>query len=140
VPLARRSLGERPQAGGVWLADTLGELGLWYRLSGIALMGRSLIAPGGGQNPLEPARLGCAVASGPFMANFREPAHVLKEAGAIVTLTDAAAIARWVATMLADPCLRRTLGQRAATAVMGNDTLVQRTAEMVLDLLPPAAA
>lgn len=140
MPLARRSRAERPQPGGVWLADTLGELGLWYRLAGVALMGRSLVPPGGGQNPLEPARLGCAVASGPFMANFREPAHVLEQAGAMATLADAAAIARWVGTMLADPGLRRTVGERAAGAVIGNDELAQRAADLVLDLLPPAAA
>ena len=46
----RRSAGEGPPAGrGIWIADTLGELGLWYRLAPIAFVGRSLIAPGGGQ-------------------------------------------------------------------------------------------
>ena len=47
---------------GLWIADTLGELGLLVSPAGIAaLVGRSLLPPGGGQNPLEPARLGCAV-------------------------------------------------------------------------------
>src|SRR6202012_1808235 len=56
----RRTAGQGPPAGaGIWIADTLGELGLWYRLAPITFVGRSLVAPGGGQNPLEPARLGC---------------------------------------------------------------------------------
>lgn len=44
-----RSRGDPPPAEGVWVADTLGELGLWYRLAPIAFVGRSLLAPGGGQ-------------------------------------------------------------------------------------------
>ena len=49
IPVARRALGEAPPPEGVWIVDTLGELGLWYRLTGLAFVGRSLIAPGGGQ-------------------------------------------------------------------------------------------
>ena len=60
-----RQRGQPPPAEGVWIADTLGELGLWYRLGQVAFIGRSLVPPGGGQNPLEPARLGCAIATGP---------------------------------------------------------------------------
>ena len=65
----RRAAGQDPPSdAGIWIADTMGELGLWYRLAPIAFVGRSLIAPGGGQNPLEPARLGCAIAVGPYTA------------------------------------------------------------------------
>lgn len=56
---ARRSAGAGPAGARVYLADTLGEMGLWYRLAGLAVLGGSLIAGVGGHNPLEPARLGC---------------------------------------------------------------------------------
>ena len=65
MPVTRRAAGELPPAeAGVWVVDTLGEMGLWYRLAPIVFVGRSLLPPGGGQNPLEPARLGCAIAVG----------------------------------------------------------------------------
>ncbi len=132
TPLARRSRGESPEPGGIWLADTLGELGLWYRLAGIALVGKSLLSPGGGQNPLEPARLGCAVAAGPFMANFAEPVRVLKEAEAITTVADWRSIAEWVRTMLRDPARREAAGERAGSAGKDSGSLATRAAEAVL--------
>ena len=54
----------------VYFVDAIGSLGVWYALAGIVFIGGSLI-PHGGQNPLEPARLGCHVVTGPHMANFR---------------------------------------------------------------------
>ncbi|WP_282607894.1 3-deoxy-D-manno-octulosonic acid transferase [Pelagibius sp. Alg239-R121] len=53
----------------IYLADTLGELGVWFRLNRIAMMGGTLI-PKGGQNPIEAARLGCALLCGPHTGNF----------------------------------------------------------------------
>ena len=82
VPVTRRAVGEGPPEGaGVWVVDTLGEMGLWYRLAPIVFVGRSLLPPGGGQNPLEPARLGCAIAVGGFTGNFVGHVGRVKEAG-----------------------------------------------------------
>jgi len=53
----------------VYVADTLGELGLFYRAARFAFLGGSLV-PHGGQNPLEPARLGAGVVTGPHTENF----------------------------------------------------------------------
>ena len=73
VAFARRAAGEPPDnACALYLADTLGELGLFYRLADIAFIGKSLVPDGGGQNPLEAARLGCPLLFGPHMANFME--------------------------------------------------------------------
>ena len=90
---APRPAASRRRAAGVWIADTLGELGLWYRLAGIAFVGRSLLPPGGGQNPLEPARLGCAIAVGPHTGNFAEHVAMLREAGGLTVVQDAAELA-----------------------------------------------
>ena len=95
-----RSRGDAPPAEGVWVADTLGELGLWYRLAGIAFVGRSLLPPGGGQNPLEPARLGCAIAVGPHTGNFTDHVAMLRAAGGLTVVRDAAelgALGGWAA-------------------------------------------
>ncbi len=119
LEVTRRSLGEGPPPEGVWIADTLGELGLWYRLAPVVLVGRSLLAPGGGQNPLEPARLGCAVATGPHTGNFAEPVARLRAARALAIVADAPALADFVAAMLADPAARTAMGTRAALAAQG---------------------
>lgn len=132
---ALRSAGQTPAPGQIWIADTLNELGLWYRLAPIALIGRSLVPPGGGQNPLEPARLACAVATGPFTANFAEPVRILQSADALHAVTDAPTITAWVGAMLADPAARTATGHRAAAAVAGHDHLPARLADTLLGLL-----
>jgi 3-deoxy-D-manno-octulosonic-acid transferase len=69
---ALRSRGELPQAGtDVYIADTVGELGMIYRVAPIVFMGGSLI-PHGGQNPIEPAKFGAAILHGPHVANFAD--------------------------------------------------------------------
>ncbi len=132
----RRSAGEGPPPGeGIWIADTMGELGLWYRLAPIAFVGRSLVAPGGGQNPLEPARLGCAIAVGPFTGNFSDHVALLKQAEGLVEVADEAALGDFVSAMLDDPARRTRLGEQAAAAVRHHADLAERTAETLLSLL-----
>ena len=132
VAVTRRAAGEDPPPGGVWIADTLGELGLFYRLAPIVLMGRSLVPPGGGQNPFEPARLGCAVATGPLAGNFEDPVARLIAADALAVVADAAGVAGFVAAMLVDPAARAAMGARAAAAAQGADALPAAMAEMLL--------
>jgi 3-deoxy-D-manno-octulosonic-acid transferase len=62
---ARRSAGEAPAGAAVYVADTLGELGLFFRLARLAFIGGSLVEGVGGHNPLEPARLDCPFVAGP---------------------------------------------------------------------------
>lgn len=68
--VAVRSAGETPALARVYVADTLGELGLWFRLARLAILGGSFIPGVGGHNPLEPARLSCPFVSGPNVANW----------------------------------------------------------------------
>jgi 3-deoxy-D-manno-octulosonic-acid transferase len=116
VPVSRRSVEDALPSSGVWVADTLGELGLFYRLAPIVFVGRSLVPPGGGQNPLEPARLGCAVAVGPFTGNFDSATEILSDAGALARVRDAATFAVWVDDMLRHPERRAAMGAAAAAA------------------------
>jgi 3-deoxy-D-manno-octulosonic-acid transferase len=128
----RRAAGQDPKAG-IWVADTLGELGLLYRLAPLAFVGRSL-AGQGGQNPLEPARLGCAIAVGPHTANFAEAVRALEAAGALTRVADAGELARWVDGMLRDPERRRAAGAAACAAAQGAADLPERTATALLTL------
>jgi 3-deoxy-D-manno-octulosonic-acid transferase len=130
----RRSLGQDPpETSGLWLGDTMGELGLYCRLAAAAFVGKSL-AGAGGQNPLEPARLGLPVAVGPHTENFREPVATLAAAGALTLVTDAKALAAWVGGMLADPANAAVIGARGAEAAHGNDALPARVARTLLEL------
>ena len=131
----QRSQGQDPPAKtGLWVADTMGELGLLYRLAPIAFVGRSLTGHGG-QNPWEPARLGCAVAVGPHTGNFAEAADTLAAAGALTRVADTAALTAWVDAMLHDPARRTAAGTAAQAAATGPADLPARTAQALLDLM-----
>ncbi len=132
----RRSLGEGPPAGdGVWIVDTLGELGLFYRLAGIAFVGRSLVLPGGGQNPLEGARLGCAIAVGQHTANFSEIVEVLETQRALARVSDASTLAAWVSRMIAEPAAREATGRAGVCSAARYADLPGRTAATLLSLM-----
>ena len=131
----RRGLGQGPPEEGLWLVDTLGEMGLWYRLAQVAFVGRSLVAPGGGQNPLEPARLGRAIVLGPLTGNFSEQVALLRDAGGLEVVADVPALTRFVAAMLSDPAAREAMGERARAAHGAPESLVEDTAEAVLGLM-----
>ena len=74
-----RSEGNLPEAKDqVYIADTMGELGLWYRLARVCFVGGSLIQSGG-HNPYEPAQLGCPIIHGKYIENFIEPYNRLAE-------------------------------------------------------------
>jgi len=95
----RQDFGAEDQA---WVADTVGEMGLLYRLFPNVFMGKSFIA-GGGQNFLEPARLGCAVATGPRTENFAEARGVAEAAGVLTVVADEDALIDWLDKRLRDP-------------------------------------
>ena len=129
----RRSAGQDPPAdGGLWIADGLGEMGLLYRLFPAVFIGKSLVPDGGGQNPLEPARLGCALAAGPAMANQADAAAVLTRAGGLTTVADEAALADWIETTVRDPAMAAAAGRAAQEAASADAELPARAAAELL--------
>ncbi len=72
----------------IYIADTLGELGLWYRIAPVSFVGGSFV-PLGGHNPFEPAALGSAILHGPYVENFKEIYNRLNVAGAAVKIEEA---------------------------------------------------
>ena len=124
--VARRSRGE-PVTGAseIYLADTMGELGLFYSLAGIAFVGGSL-ARKGGHNPFEAARLDCAVLHGPDMSNCSGMAASLAAAGAAQTVTGADDLARAVAALLADPRQRAARCAAGACAAEAGEGIARR--------------
>ncbi|HEY2659020.1 MAG TPA: glycosyltransferase N-terminal domain-containing protein [Caulobacteraceae bacterium] len=131
-----RSVGDRLGPERVHVADTLGELGLWFRLARLAVIGGSFIPGVGGHNPLEPARLSCPFASGPDVANWATAYAELAEAGAGGFVANAGAIADLMqAAVRSEPAL----ADRAAKArayVEARDAEARAVPARVLDLLP----
>jgi len=100
----------------IYIADTLGELGLFYRLAPIVFMGGSL-ASHGGQNPIEAIRLGAAVLHGPHVWNFAEIYATLDDAHGAELVADEQALTDRLASWLADPKSRMAVADAAAAAV-----------------------
>ena len=137
---ARRRRGEPiTDQTDVYLADTMGELGLFYSLTGIAFVGGSLVAKGG-HNPFEAARLGCAVLHGPDVGNCAGMAAQLAVAGAAETVSEADELAQAVAALLGDRHLRAeraAAGKRVADAGSGVlDAVLERLARWLEPLAP----
>ena len=142
LPVARRGAGQEAGPGvAVYVADTLGELGLFYRLAKVALIGGSLV-PHGGQNPLEAARLGCPIITGPHHFNFNEVITRLSAAHALVETPDgpgaAQALAAQVARLLADPAAGQAMAAAAAALAQDQAGLPNRIATSLLPLIRPA--
>jgi 3-deoxy-D-manno-octulosonic-acid transferase len=116
----------------IYLADTLGELGLFYRLAGIALIGGSL-TPLGGHNPYEAAQLDCAILHGPDMSNAAAIARALDTAHAAETIHDAESLAAAVSRLLMDPSERARRAAAAMAIAEGNRLVL----DAVLELIAP---
>jgi 3-deoxy-D-manno-octulosonic-acid transferase len=97
----RRSRGDAPGAQ-VYLADTLGELGLWYAMSDIVFLGGSLL-PIGGHNPFEVAQAGAAVLSGTHVTAFAETYAQLETEGAAQFVEDSDDLTATLAKLLSSP-------------------------------------
>lgn len=102
----RRGLGEMPGLGGarhtdVFVADTLGEIGLWYRLATVVIIGGSLV-PHGGHNPLESLKLGIPTFTGPHMFNFQDMLPSLTEANLLTIAPDLPGLTKALQTVLTD--------------------------------------
>lgn len=137
---ACRSKGEVPDRDtDIYLADTMGEMGLIYGLSRIAFTGGSLV-PHGGQNPLEPARLGCAVLHGPNVDNFAAIYADLEAAGAARRIDDTVSLANAVAALLRDPktAIARGLAGKAYAAT-GRDSVLEHIAAAIAPLFAEPA-
>ncbi len=125
---------------GFLLADTMGELGLFFRQTDIAFVGGSLV-PHGGQNPIEPARLGCAIVHGPHMENFLAIESELNTAGASSVATTAEEIAREVGTLLSNAGMRQRRVAAARSVADGKFSIMDAVfmhLDPVLNRISPA--
>ncbi|WP_235525830.1 3-deoxy-D-manno-octulosonic acid transferase [Caulobacter sp. Root1472] len=122
----------------VIVADTLGELGLWYRLADLALVAGSLVEGIGGHNPLEPARLDCPIVSGPHVENWLTAYADLRDADG-VTFADASVLGARLAELLARPEVLKRQATNARAFVARRDAEARAGLDRILALLDAEA-
>ncbi|MET4274566.1 3-deoxy-D-manno-octulosonic-acid transferase [Bradyrhizobium sp. F1.2.2] len=124
---ALRSRDELPTAAtDVYVADTMGELGLFYRLSEIVFMGGSLIRHGG-QNPIEAIKLGAAIVHGPHVFNFADVYEALDHSGGARQADTQELLIKQLGQLLADSALRQKIQQSGAGVVEDLGGALNRT-------------
>ncbi len=116
----------------ILLVDTVGELGAWWGLADIALVGGSF-GSRGGQNMIEPAAYGATVCFGPNTWNFRDVVRQFLQAKAAVVVHDSNELEQFVRTCLENPDYRSELGGKARDLVAAHRGATQAT----LNLLAP---
>ena len=127
LTVALRSRGDLPNPDvDIFVTDTLGELGLIYRIATVVFMGGSL-ASHGGQNPIEAIRLGAAVVHGPHVWNFAEIYATLDAAHGAEAVADEEALTACLAGWLADPAARSAVAEAAMTTVRQLSGALERT-------------
>ena len=133
----RRSLGDQPSdTADVYIADTLGELGLFFRAARMVVMGGGF-APGiGGHNPLEPARLGAPVISGREVFNFERTYDSMWGAHAALPADGEADLAELMANLLAHPQRALEIGLRAKAYCERGDRALAAAWTALKPLLP----
>ena len=122
----------------IYIADTMGEMGLFYRLSHFCFLGGTLV-PLGGHNVLEPARLHCAVLAGPNNGSAPEAYQAIFAAQGFGPVTSSADIAREAARLLSDAALANTAGDAAARGAATLSGAVGRTVEALKGLVDARA-
>lgn len=132
--VARRAAGEQIGAETqVYIADTLGELGLFYRLAPFCFIGGTLVALGG-HNPLEPAVLNCAILAGPYRASAAKAYAAILAAQTFGDVASSGDIARRAQQLLSDPVLARNAGLAAAAGAATQQGAVARTIAVLENL------
>jgi 3-deoxy-D-manno-octulosonic-acid transferase len=122
-----RSRARVPDGGiEIYVADTIGELGVFYRLAPIVFVGGSLVKHGG-QNPIEPAKLNCAILHGPHVSNFATIYAELNRARGAATVSDVNSLTTSIERLLDDPDLGRRMAEVAHTTVQQLSGALDRT-------------
>lgn len=133
--LVRRSMEQTVQADTqVYLADSMGELWQWYALANIAFVGGSL-SETGGHNPLEPARLGVPIIMGPHTFNFKQIVDALRDAGALVQISNADELLSVWQQWIAQPEVCQQAGLKALHVMQANEGALQKQLDLLNGLL-----
>lgn len=137
LKVARRSRGEKIAGDtDILLGDTIGEMGLYLRLTEIAFVGRSLTSEGG-QNPLEPAMLDTAVLAGRNVQNFRDAYQRLIDSGGAKFVKDRDMLAGAVNYLLKNEAARHDMMVAGAATVEEMRGALARTLKALEPFIQP---
>lgn len=140
MSVAKRSRGEPiTTQTQVYLADTLGELGVFYKLCPIVFMGGSLV-PIGGHNLLEPAQMHCAILSGGKTTNFAAVYRQFNREGGALKVANPAALAEAVERLLTHPDEADALALKAQELVAAGAGALDQTLKALAPILPEAVS
>lgn len=120
----------------IYLADTMGELGLFFRLADVTVMGGSFVEGVGGHNPLEPARCGAAIVTGPHVFNAADLYAEMTAEGAAIQVPGPAELRGAVEGLLADPARRGRLADAALAYAERQGEQLDRALAALEPLLP----
>lgn len=138
-PVRQRSKGELPDAQtAIYVADTMGELGLFYRLAPFCFVGGTLV-PIGGHNPLEAARLHCGTLFGPHTESFSQAYDTLLAKHGGLRVASTREIVEAAQNLLGDPTRAKAMGDAAAQASAELGGAVAKTLKTVEALLDARA-
>jgi 3-deoxy-D-manno-octulosonic-acid transferase len=136
IAVSRRSLGKLPsRACEIYIADTLGELGMIYKLAPFAFIGGSLVDKGG-HNPIEAVRHDAAVITGPYWQNQTDAYKALLSHGAVIAVRSAPELAAAAGRLITDVAELARMRAQAGVALTGLSGAVPRTVEALLRYLP----
>ncbi len=137
--IAVRSKGEMPDAGTeIYLADTLGEMGLWYRIAPVSFLGGSLVSIGG-HNPFEPAALGSAIIHGPYIHKVSDIYERLAAVGATVEVKSVNDLVKAVGRVLS-PDKAAEMAHAAWEISSSGAEVTDRALQLLLEYLPDPPA
>ncbi len=119
-----------------YVADTLGEMGLFFRLADVAVMGGSFVPDIGGHNPLEPARLGAPVVTGPHAFNAQAIYDAMFDRAAALSAADSAELRRHLMGLFAYPDIRRRIGQAGLDFAQAQGAALQTALVALAPLMP----
>jgi len=128
----------------LYIADTLGEMGLFLRLADVVVMGGSFSASigtplVGGHNPLEPARLAKPAVTGPDMSNWAAVTEALVRAGGLTVVRGPYDLVEVLDPLLADEAAAKAMGERGRRAAADAGSGLERLMEALTPLMPPAS-
>ena len=135
LTVARRSLNELPNSAcDIYLADTFGEMMLFYAVADFAFVGGSLVSVGG-HNLIEPAALGLPILSGPKLHNFMLISELLLAHDALKIVHDAEEVSDCINRFIENPAETKRMGLRALAVADANRGAVEKHRALIAELM-----
>lgn len=138
---ARRSLGQtsKPKTQ-IWIMDSIGDMGLAYRLASVSFVAGSTQPHLSGHNPVEPARLGSAVLSGLYVESFLDVYDAMQQGDAVMTIDDVTALGATLTQIFNDPKRLNAMQKTAVDFAISRADMMDKVWVELAPLMPAREA